>query len=79
MADGTPSSVFRLQSYSQSYEWGKLGSQSKVAQYAKATLGDSFSEEKPYAEVLSHSLFYIVLDLRRGCIALDGNAPECTL
>lgn len=45
-------SVVRLESYAQCYEWGKLGSSSKVAQYAKATLGDSFSEDKPYAEVI---------------------------
>jgi len=45
-------SSFLLKAFTQSYDWGKLGSTSKAAQYAKAA-DPSFAldENKPYAEV----------------------------
>jgi hypothetical protein len=44
--------IFALQAYTQSYDWGKLGSTSKVAAYARsATPGFEIDEGKPYAEV----------------------------
>jgi hypothetical protein len=45
-------SSFILKAFTQSYDWGKLGSTSKAAQYAKAA-DPSFAldENKPYAEV----------------------------
>lgn len=47
------SSVFELQAGVQSYDWGVLGSSSKVAQYAKGSPDFSVDESKPYAEVSS--------------------------
>ena len=44
--------IFALQAYTQSYDWGKLGSTSKAAAYAcVATPGFEVDETKPYAEV----------------------------
>jgi Phosphomannose isomerase type I len=44
--------IFALQAYTQSYDWGKLGSASKAAAYARvATPGFEIDEAKPYAEV----------------------------
>lgn len=44
--------IFALQAYTQSYDWGKLGSASKAAAYARvATPGFEVDEGKPYAEV----------------------------
>jgi len=46
------SKIFALQAYTQSYDWGKLGSASKAAAYARvATPGFEVDEGKPYAEV----------------------------
>lgn len=44
------SPVFQLSAAVQSYDWGKLGSDSKAAQYAAVT-GFQVDESKPYAEV----------------------------
>ncbi|KAG8924899.1 Mannose-6-phosphate isomerase [Tulasnella sp. 418] len=45
-------SIFRLIAGAQSYDWGKIGQDSKVAQYA-STCSPSFQldEKKPYAEL----------------------------
>jgi hypothetical protein len=55
MSDG--STAFLLHAYTQSYDWGKLGSTSKAAQYAQ-TANPSFDldENRPYAEVRNPSL-----------------------
>ena len=46
------SKIFALRAYTQSYDWGKLGSASKAAAYAcVATPGFEVDEGKPYAEV----------------------------
>lgn len=46
--------ILALQAYTQSYDWGKLGSDSKAASYARvATPGFEIDEGKPYAEVSS--------------------------
>jgi len=46
------SKIFALQAYTQSYDWGKLGSSSKAAAYARvATPGFEVDEGKPYAEL----------------------------
>ena len=43
---------FALQAYTQNYDWGKLGSTSKAAAYARvATPGFEIDEEKPYEQV----------------------------
>ncbi|KZO93783.1 mannos-6-phosphate isomerase [Calocera viscosa TUFC12733] len=42
--------VFQLQAGVQSYDWGKLGSASKAAEFA-ATTGFQVDESKPYAEL----------------------------
>lgn len=50
MSDGD--SAFLLQAYTQSYDWGKLGNTSKVAQYAQVTTpGFHLDDNKPYAEL----------------------------
>ncbi|KAK9711582.1 Mannose-6-phosphate isomerase [Basidiobolus ranarum] len=43
--------VFQLQCKTQSYEWGKLGIKSKVAQYAQSIPEFSVEADKPYAEL----------------------------
>ncbi|KAH6656102.1 mannose-6-phosphate isomerase [Truncatella angustata] len=45
--------LFRLQCGVNSYEWGKIGSDSAAAKYAAATPSDGFSiqSDKPYAEL----------------------------
>lgn len=44
--------VFPVIGGTQSYDWGKLGSDSKAAQYASAGIPNFHVEEsKPYAEV----------------------------
>jgi mannose-6-phosphate isomerase len=50
----TPSpAVFRLSAGVQSYDWGKHGASSKVAQWAAHAVSPGFkvAEDKPYAEV----------------------------
>ena len=49
--------VFALAAGIQSYDWGKIGSSSKAAQYAQSAAQPSFTidENKPYAEVRSAS------------------------
>ncbi|CAG7848148.1 Mannose-6-phosphate isomerase; AltName: Full=Phosphohexomutase; AltName: Full=Phosphomannose isomerase; Short=PMI [Serendipita indica DSM 11827] len=50
MSDGSPS--FLLQAFTQSYDWGKLGSSSKAAQYARvADPNFRLDEKTPYAEL----------------------------
>jgi len=45
--------LIRLQCGVNSYDWGKIGSDSAAAKFAAATPAEGFSvqEEKPYAEV----------------------------
>lgn len=47
-------SVFQLRAVAKSYEWGSLGSHSKVAQYAQACLPFQIDEGTPYAEVIGN-------------------------
>jgi hypothetical protein len=55
MSDSSDS-AFILQAFTQSYDWGKLGSSSKAAQYAKvADPHFHLDEDKPYAEASSFS------------------------
>ncbi|CAG8737396.1 12505_t:CDS:2 [Dentiscutata erythropus] len=44
-------SVYRLRCASQNYAWGKLGADSKVAQYIKILDGFTIEPNKPYAEL----------------------------
>lgn len=46
-------SVFKIIPTTQQYDWGKIGSNAKVAQFAKASSlpGFSVNESLPYAEV----------------------------
>lgn len=48
--------LFRLQCGVNSYDWGKIGSDSAAAKFAAATPADGFSvqSDKPYAEVALH-------------------------
>lgn len=48
--------LIRLQCGANSYDWGKVGSDSAAAKFAAATPTADFSiqENKPYAEVYSH-------------------------
>lgn len=45
--------LFRLQCGVNSYDWGKIGSESAAAKFAAATPSDSLNiqADKPYAEV----------------------------
>jgi mannose-6-phosphate isomerase len=43
-------SMYRLRCAVQNYEWGKLGLESKVAQFARASFID-VKADTPYAEV----------------------------
>lgn len=44
--------LYRLQCGVNSYDWGKIGSESAAAKYAAATPSDfSIQSDKPYAEV----------------------------
>jgi mannose-6-phosphate isomerase len=45
-------SVFKIQPTAQQYDWGKIGSQSRVAQLAHSSGLEGFTldESKPYAE-----------------------------
>ncbi|KAJ3044617.1 Mannose-6-phosphate isomerase [Rhizophlyctis rosea] len=45
------STVVRLVCKTQSYDWGKLGSESKVAELASATAGFAPRDDAPYAEL----------------------------
>lgn len=45
------SSAFQLACGVQSYEWGKIGSASKAAQFGTSSPGFEVDESKPYAEV----------------------------
>ncbi|CAJ0909109.1 18490_t:CDS:2 [Entrophospora sp. SA101] len=47
----TMSSIYRLKNAVQNYEWGKIGSDSKVAQFAKVQDGFILENDKPYAEL----------------------------
>ena len=49
------SAVFKIIPTTQKYDWGKIGSSSKVAQYAAASKlpGFTLDESAPYAEVSS--------------------------
>ena len=48
-----PNPLIRLQCGVNSYDWGKIGSDSAAAKFAAATPSDTFSiqSDKPYAEV----------------------------
>jgi mannose-6-phosphate isomerase len=49
-------SVFKLTASVQQYDWGKIGSESKVAQFAAAAIpGFVIDEGAPYGEVRSAS------------------------
>lgn len=58
MASAQP--VFLLQPSIQSYDWGKIGSESKVAQLAAASNlpGFRLDEKSPYAEVRITDMAY---------------------
>ncbi|KAG0236702.1 Mannose-6-phosphate isomerase [Actinomortierella wolfii] len=43
--------IFRLECKVQTYEWGKIGSNSKVAQFATTSPSFQLDENKPYAEL----------------------------
>jgi mannose-6-phosphate isomerase len=58
----TSAPVFKLKPTVQTYDWGKIGRESKVAQLAQAgkAAGFTMDEGKPYAEVclVSSSSFF---------------------
>jgi mannose-6-phosphate isomerase len=49
MAQNLP--VFRLIAGANSYEWGKIGKNSKAGQYARADPEFKLDDDKPYSEV----------------------------
>ncbi|KAF8923610.1 Mannose-6-phosphate isomerase [Dissophora ornata] len=50
MATSHPT-IFRLDCKAQSYDWGKIGSSSKVAKFASTSPGFAIDENRPYAEL----------------------------
>ncbi|KAF9936143.1 Mannose-6-phosphate isomerase [Modicella reniformis] len=44
-------SIFLLDCKAQSYDWGKIGSSSKVAKFASSSPGFTIDESRPYAEL----------------------------
>ena len=79
------SPVFALKPTIQSYDWGKRGSDSKVAQLASASSlsGFNLDESAPYAEVSIDSAPRTTLCVNDVFVlALDGDTPqiaiECT-
>ncbi|KAF9915385.1 Mannose-6-phosphate isomerase [Lobosporangium transversale] len=47
----THPTIFRLDCKAQSYDWGKIGSSSKVARFAATSPGFTVDESRPYAEL----------------------------
>lgn len=64
--------IFRLQCNTQSYDWGKLGNESKVAQFASQT-GTEIDSTKPYAEL------WMGTHPNAPSIVLDNQTPLKTL
>jgi hypothetical protein len=66
--------VFPLLPTIQSYDWGKRGSKSKVAQLAAASNipGFKLDEQTPYAEVSIKDRYLLTLVVNLGT-ALDGD------
>jgi mannose-6-phosphate isomerase class I len=65
--------LIRLQCGVNSYDWGKVGSDSAAAKFAAATPADNFSiqQDKPYAEVWIKSIEYSLYSQEA---AMDGHA-----
>ena len=61
----------------QNYDWGKFGSESLVANFAKASSVEAIANEQPYAEV--SRLSFIILILVYLFLAVDGNARQWAL
>lgn len=57
MSSTTP--VFKIAPTTQQYDWGKIGSSAKVAQFAAASKlpGFTIDESSPYAEVSKYFMF----------------------
>jgi mannose-6-phosphate isomerase len=52
----SPPNIIRISGATQSYDWGKLGSESKVAELAARTQGTQHIDSAtPYAEVATGS------------------------
>lgn len=68
--------LIRLQCGVNSYDWGKIGTDSAAAVFAAATPAEDFSiqEDKPYAEVKLLDLVPLLFVSSRSS-AMDGNAP----
>ena len=71
-------SVFKLIPGVQSYDWGKIGEDSVVAQYASVSSGFSLDQEKPYAEVPRIVFVSWMIDIIPN-LALDGNPSILSL
>lgn len=70
--------VFKILPTTQQYDWGKIGSQSKVAQLAAASRIPGFTlEDKPYAEVNSYRR-RAAHSLRRLSV-MDGNTSNLSV
>lgn len=58
--------IFRIDCKVQSYDWGKVGSSSKVAKFAASSPGFTVDENRPYAEVsIRDSMASLSPDLMR--------------
>jgi mannose-6-phosphate isomerase len=51
--------VYKLKCAVQNYDWGKIGSESKVAQFAQISKDFEIQLDKPYAEVNNYSNTFI--------------------
>ena len=72
------SPVFALKPTIQSYDWGKRGSDSKVAQLASASSlsGFNLDESAPYAEVSINSARTTICINDIFVLAVDGDTPQ---
>jgi len=75
--------VFKIAPTTQKYDWGKIGTSSKVAQFASASqlAGFTIDERSPYAEVRGRDCWgdnQMGLTFVSGCGVVDGDSPYVT-
>jgi mannose-6-phosphate isomerase len=70
-------SVFKIIPTTQQYDWGKIGSNAKVALFAAASSlpGFSVNESLPYAEVCYHDHSGVTINSFFLILVMDGHAP----
>lgn len=73
-------SVFPIAAGTQSYDWGRVGPDSKAAHYALSSIPDfKLEETKPYAEVRSIDLSAQIDSHVKSRQVMDGNSFDVTI